>query len=83
MQYIYDYIKNQNSGTVKSWTMNKTKCRALVRDDGKILSIVDCWDGLDDYQLPSETGRIIYKENGRFLIEPDYTTYKPRKRFEI
>lgn len=80
MQKINDMINrwhNGNSGTVRSWTgPEKQTCRALVRDDGKILSKIDCWDGLEDFQLPSDKGRIVSKTDGPYLVEP-------KKRYEI
>ena len=72
MQKINDMMNrwtNGNSGTVKSWTgSEQQKCRALVRDDGKILSTIDCWDGLYDYQLPLDQERIISKADGPYLV---------------
>lgn len=65
-----------NSGNVRSWNDNSKVCRALVREDGKILSPVDCWEGLDDFQLPSNKGRIIEKADGPYLVEP-------RKRYDL
>lgn len=64
-----------NEGRVIIWTdttveNTQTKCRALVRDDGKILSTRDCWDlPADSLLLPKNKGRIIEKTDGPYLVE--------------
>jgi hypothetical protein len=63
-----------NSGTVMLWTdtsiasNTKTSCRALVRDDGKILSDINCCDGIQYGILPY--GRMMTKPDGRYLVRP-------------
>lgn len=73
--FIHKWLTTKDEcGEVKSWNNDGIYCRALVREDGKIISKIDCWD--QTRFLPSNTGRIIEKADGRYLVEPN-------KRFEI
>jgi hypothetical protein len=73
-EFIYKWLTTKDEyGEVKSWNNEGIYCRALVRDDGKIISKIDCWE---QSRLPSNTGRIIVRADGRYLVEPN-------KRFEI
>lgn len=86
MQTILDYYNRKylgNSGDVTQWTNKDNedrmlRCKALVRPDGKILSPVDCWEGLEDYQYPSNVGRIMERADGPYLVP-----VRDGNRFEI
>lgn len=68
----FDRLRNGNTGDVINWTTmyedGRITChRALVRrGDRKILSKIDCWDGLRFN--PSEEGRIISRPDGKYLV---------------
>lgn len=77
-----------NTGTVTSWVhptdrpdtvapvdkLNElTLCRALVRDDGKILSTIDCWNAPNVEILKAVAfaaeGHTIQKTDGPYLVQ--------------
>ena len=57
-------------GTIRFWNDNGTMCKALVADNGKILSSIDCWDDNGILYLCQNKGRIMNKKDGRYLVEP-------------
>ena len=81
-----------NTGAVTSWAhptdrpdtvapvdklTELTMCKALVRDDGKILSTIDCWDAPNVELLKAvSAGRIIQKPDGPYLVQRN-------KRYEL
>jgi hypothetical protein len=81
MQYIldkYNRWQNGNSGHVESFWFEldgvQTTCRAHVREDGKVLSKMDCWQGLE--HTPKDQRKILQNPDGPYLITPG-------KRFEL
>jgi len=61
---------DQYAGKVGENAPIRTSCRALVREDGKILSTRDCWDWpKDSLILPANTGRVIEKTDGPYLVQ--------------
>jgi len=89
---LWNRYQKGNTGTVKSWVhpidrpntvapvdklLELSMCKALVRDDGKILSTIDCWDAPDKAILMSlPPGRVIHKADGPYLVERN-------KRYEL
>lgn len=72
MQYIRDrwnHWQYGNTGTVTAWTYipGFMWCKALVRDDGKILSTIDCWSG-ERLPYPKENAIVVYKDDGPYLL---------------
>lgn len=92
LRNVWNRYRRGDSGTVTTWVhptdrphtaspvdkiSELTMCRACIREDGKILSTIDCWDAPDAEILKGiEQCRIIQKQDGPYLV-------RRNKRYEL